>query len=123
MDDEGEVRQGVQDVMNRIDRHSDGSLSRSDFNEYLLGMELTMGVEQTRDWVKYAVQLPDRIADTFRENHVTGAEFMEVSTNASSGCLVLCYDFERRVFQDCIFSLPYSPPTFFTHFSLFSAAD
>ena len=60
MDDEKEVRRGVEDVMRRIDRHSDGSLSRSDFNEYLVGMELTMGCEETRDWVKYAVQLPER---------------------------------------------------------------
>jgi len=61
-----------------MDRHNDGSLSRGDFNEYLLGMESLLGLEETRDWVAFSVQLPDRIADKFLHAHVTGAEFMEV---------------------------------------------
>ena len=49
--------------------------------------ESILTVEETADWVRYAVQLPEEVAETFRSNSISGYDFVDLLNYDGQGLL------------------------------------
>ncbi|GMH66431.1 hypothetical protein TrLO_g10115 [Triparma laevis f. longispina] len=81
LDSTFEIDNAVISVVQRLDEGDDGSVSISDIDLHLMNLDALLNLEETVDWVKYAVQLPESVGEIFRDNHVTGSEFAELVDN------------------------------------------
>ena len=67
--------------MSSLDAQSSKEITSASLNSHLLNLDSLLNLDETIDWVRYAVQLPQEIADAFLANHVTGTEFPELIEN------------------------------------------
>jgi len=64
-----------------LDLNDDRKISFKDVKEHWNKLECLLTSNEVAEWVKYAVQLPDHIAQAFKENAVTGFDFSELIIN------------------------------------------
>ena len=61
-DTETEVNFEVERIMGELDQNHDEKLDLNDIFSHWKQLESVLTVDEVKDWVLYAVQLPDRIA-------------------------------------------------------------
>eukprot|EP00587_Corethron_hystrix_P002213 CAMPEP_0113311234 /NCGR_PEP_ID=MMETSP0010_2-20120614/8549_1 /TAXON_ID=216773 ORGANISM="Corethron hystrix, Strain 308" /NCGR_SAMPLE_ID=MMETSP0010_2 /ASSEMBLY_ACC=CAM_ASM_000155 /LENGTH=571 /DNA_ID=CAMNT_0000166825 /DNA_START=274 /DNA_END=1986 /DNA_ORIENTATION=+ /assembly_acc=CAM_ASM_000155 len=76
-----EIQSEVNAMFKSLDLNHDKRISFKDVKEHWNKLECLLTADEVAEWVKYAVQLPENVANTFRDNAVTGFDFSELVVN------------------------------------------
>mmetsp|Transcript_28923 Transcript_28923/g.44976 ORF Transcript_28923/g.44976 Transcript_28923/m.44976 type:complete len:743 (-) Transcript_28923:120-2348(-) len=121
-DTETEVNFEVERIMGELDQNQDENLDLSDVFSHWKQLESVLTVDEVKDWVLYAVQLPGKVANTFVEHSVTGYDFPELIENDGDALRVELgiekQSFRKKLLRSMhakllgIGSVPTTPPSF-----------
>ncbi|CAM9753437.1 unnamed protein product [Phaeothamnion confervicola] len=78
LDSPGEIDAGVARMLRQLDANDDRLLSRSDVLSHWARLGSLLTVSEVAEWVLHSVQLPDHVAERFRQHSVTGYDFPEL---------------------------------------------
>jgi hypothetical protein len=78
LDEEKEITRSVETVFEYVDGNADNKVDRRDLENYWKHLSELLSVDEVAAWVRYAVQLPQEVAEVFRSNRVSGYDFPEL---------------------------------------------
>lgn len=78
LDEEKEITRSVETVFEYVDGNADNKVDRRDLENYWKHLSELLSVDEVAAWVRYAVQLPQEVAEVFRNNRVSGYDFPEL---------------------------------------------
>jgi len=81
LDTTEEADEEAKSIMDRLDHNQDDELDSKDMYRFWEGLESLLTVDEVAEWIEHSLQLPPKIAQVFRANHVTGYDFPELVDN------------------------------------------